>query len=130
MKLSLEKLSIKVEDMKEILIIDDSDFIHEALIENIREDYELCGVRIHSATSSEEGINKLKNEDINLVICDFEMPEGNGLLVLDYIEKENLPVKLIFFTGRHHIGEIEARSPYKVIYNKSFTNLLKALKDL
>lgn len=116
--------------MKEILIIDDSDFIHEALIENIREYYNQSDMRIHSATSSAEGISKLKTKDISLVICDFEMPEGNGLLVLDYIEKENLPIKLIFFTGRHHVREIEKRSPFKVIYNKNFVNLIKALEEL
>ena len=80
--------------MKErILIIDDDERFRELLAEMLaQENYEVV-----LAKDGEEGLNKVKENDLNLVLLDLMLPDINGIEVLKEIIKikPSLPVVMI-----------------------------------
>ena len=78
--------------MKKILLIDDEDSIHLLY----REEFEEEGYAVYSAYSGEEGLQKLADLHVDLVILDINMPGMNGLDTLRKIKEINptLPVIL------------------------------------
>ena len=107
--------------MNEILVVDDNDLVREWLVDSIREYFDVI---IHTASSSQDAIAKLQKENVSLIICDFEMPEGNGLEVLDFVEEKKILAEFIFFTGLDYIEEFESKKRLKIIYNKNIIKLI------
>ena len=65
--------------MAKILIIDDERFIRSSLREILEyEKYEVI-----EAQNGADGLQKIKEEEIDLVLCDVKMPILDGLDVLD-----------------------------------------------
>ncbi|WP_026950077.1 sigma-54-dependent transcriptional regulator [Algoriphagus mannitolivorans] len=65
--------------MPKILIIDDERFIRASLKEIL--EYEKFDVS--EAQDGEEGLQKIKEEDFDVVLCDVKMPKMDGIEVLD-----------------------------------------------
>ena len=60
--------------MKKILIMDDDDFLREALLEIIN----FFGYEVEEATNGEEAIEKFKKNNFSLVIMDLTISKGMG----------------------------------------------------
>jgi DNA-binding NtrC family response regulator len=80
-------------DKKKILVIDDEEdlcFLVKMNLENTGE------FEVSTAFSGEEGIKKAKEENVDLVITDFNMPDMNGEEVINALKaiKPSLPVLL------------------------------------
>jgi len=69
-----------------ILVIDDEFLIRELLEETARRK----GVDVVTASSGEEALEVLKNDDFQVVFCDMKMKKLTGLDVLEYCN-ENKP---------------------------------------
>jgi len=68
--------------MPKILIIDDERFIRASLREILEyEKYEVI-----EAQDGVEGLQKIKEEEIDLVLCDVKMPKMDGMDVLDQLK--------------------------------------------
>lgn len=65
--------------MPKILIIDDERFIRASL----REILEYEKFEVTEARDGEDGLQKIKEEDFDLVLCDVKMPKMDGIEVLD-----------------------------------------------
>jgi two-component system, NtrC family, nitrogen regulation response regulator NtrX len=65
--------------MPRILIIDDERFIRASLKEIL--EYEKF--EVSEAQDGEEGLQKIKDEDFDVVLCDVKMPKMDGIEVLD-----------------------------------------------
>ncbi|MBC6369101.1 sigma-54 dependent transcriptional regulator [Algoriphagus sp. AK58] len=65
--------------MPKILIIDDERFIRASL----REILEYEKFEVTEAQDGEEGLQKIKDEEFDLVLCDVKMPKMDGIEVLD-----------------------------------------------
>ncbi|WP_373069692.1 response regulator [Sulfurimonas sp.] len=82
-----------------ILVIDDSKFLQISIkkILNAR------NYRIVPAYTGEEGIQKLHENDVNMIILDMELPDARGLDILRKIKKEkhfsNIPVMILSGTN-------------------------------
>lgn len=80
-----------------ILIVDDEISSIEAVKKNI--DWSrLDIVQIHSATSMNEAIALLSQHEINIMLCDIEMPMGTGLQLLRWVKDKHIDAECIFMT--------------------------------
>ncbi|MBD3636669.1 MAG: response regulator [Crocinitomicaceae bacterium] len=91
--------------MKKILIIEDVDDIRE----NASELLELNDFEVLTAHSGEEGLNTLKNNPVDLILCDIVMPGMNGYKVLEEIRKNTDLAKIPFVYMSASVQENEKR---------------------
>jgi DNA-binding NtrC family response regulator len=81
--------------LREILVIEDNDSLREILKDALTtEDYSIA-----EAGSAEEGIEKFKAGDFDLVITDLKLPEADGIFVLDTVKKERPDTDVIIITA-------------------------------
>lgn len=81
--------------MENILIIDDESDICLLLEKFLSKK----GYHTHSEESGEEGIEWLKKNDTDLVICDFKLPDYNGIDILQKIKILSPKIQVIIITG-------------------------------
>lgn len=109
------------ENKKRILIVDDSDFMRQNMINLLGEDY-----IVSEASSSVSAIQSIVVNRPDLILLDYEMPVCDGKQTLEMIRSEkataNIPV--IFLTGR---GDRE--SVKKVMSLKPEGYLLKTMPE-
>lgn len=109
------------EQKKRILVVDDSDFLRQAMVKLLAKDYNVI-----EAASSVAAIQSIVLNRPDLVLLDYEMPVCDGRQTLEMIRSEktiaNLPV--IFLTGR---GDRE--SVKKVMALKPEGYLLKSMPE-
>lgn len=80
---------------KKILIVDDEKNIRIALKQCFKgENY-----KVEMANDGEEAIEKLKNDRYDLILMDYQMPNKNGLEVLEDIRKNNIETRVIIMTA-------------------------------
>jgi signal transduction histidine kinase len=93
--LSLEKLNLQILSGKRILIVDD-DEMNKALATYILENYD---VDIDSADNGKDALEKIKEENYDLILMDLHMPEMSGIEVVSQIRKRNIDTPVIAITG-------------------------------
>ena len=76
---------MNVEDLK-ILIVDDH-MIMRTLVEKNAESIGLT--LIENANNGKQAIEKIKSEDVDIVLADWNMPEMSGLELLKTIRSDN-----------------------------------------
>jgi len=84
---------------EKILIADDEEPILFGLMELLKEE----GYRVSSARDGQEAMEKLKQDDYDLLLADLKMPKLDGLQILDKINKQNLLTEVIIITGKGSI---------------------------
>lgn len=86
-------------EMMEILFVDDEgDLLQQAkvFLEKINDD-----IQIDTTTSPKEALNRLKKEDYDGVVSDYQMPEMDGLDLLEKLRKDReTDIPFIMFTGK------------------------------
>jgi DNA-binding response OmpR family regulator len=90
---------------KKILVVDDEVDICELLAENLEDE----GFDVKMANCGNDAIEIVKNSEIDLVITDVRMPNGDGVFLLDEIRKIN-PHKpaVVFITGYSDLSDEDA----------------------
>jgi PAS domain S-box-containing protein len=78
-----------------VIHIDDDINMLELFFYNFRKVFEII-----SLEDWNEVLQKLESENIDAVITDYEMPDVNGLELLDLIKKRNPQMPVIFYTGQ------------------------------
>ena len=81
-----------------ILIIDD-EAKAQSLLKQLIADLSLKVDQLFTANNLLEGIDIIKKEAPKIVFLDIEMPEYSGLEILDHIDLEQYPFKIIFTTA-------------------------------
>ncbi len=83
-----------------ILIVDDDAFIREFLSELLR----YCGFTITTATNGVEALLVYKDGLFDLIISDMDMPQMNGLLLIEELKtRRNCPIPIIFLTANDKV---------------------------
>lgn len=85
--------------MASILIIDDERAIRKTLSEILG--YE--GYKIDEASDGEEGLNKFRVKNYDLVLCDIKMPKIDGIEFLEKAKEINPEVPVIIISGHGNI---------------------------
>lgn len=81
--------------MGKVLIIDDEDTVCEALSELL----EHMGHDVFVALTLKEGFEKNRSQDVDVVLLDVHMPDGNGLDLLPRLKSSASDPEVIIITG-------------------------------
>ncbi len=94
-----------IKQFKKILVVDDEDDQLDVMKHILSDKYTVVGVN-----SGNEAINRLNNEEFDMIICDFKMPGIDGAGVFEWISnnKTYMEKKILFSTGDVLGGKAEA----------------------
>ncbi len=88
--------------MSKILIIEDEAAIRRVLTKILSEEND--SYTVEEAEDGIQGIEKIKNSDYDLVLCDIKMPKMDGVEVLDAIKKIKPEIPFVMISGH---GDME-----------------------
>lgn len=83
------------EEVKSILIVDDD----EAILEVIKEIFEMEGFKVDTASTGQEAIEKSEARYYNLALLDIKLPDMEGTELLEKLHKEVPKMMKIMITG-------------------------------
>lgn len=83
--------------MSKILVIEDEAAIRRVLIKILSEESD--DYQVSEAEDGVKGLEILKREDFDLVLCDIKMPKMDGVEVLEAAKKEKPEVPFIMISG-------------------------------
>lgn len=107
---------------KVILLVDDDTPVREA----VRDTLELEGYTILEAASGNKAISVIEREEIDLVVTDVLMPDGEGIGLAFNIQKTKPGLKIIGMTGGGNtlsadsVEEMCDGIPFEVVLRKPF----------
>lgn len=87
--------------MSKILIIEDEEPIRRVLVRILKD--EDSSFEIHEASDGKKGLDLIKNDSYDLVLCDIKMPKVDGIELLQRTRKTNSTVPFIMLTGHGNI---------------------------
>ena len=87
--------------MSKILIIEDEEPIRRVLVRILTD--EDSSFEIHEASDGKKGLDLIKNDSYDLVLCDIKMPKVDGIELLQRTRKTNSTVPFIMLTGHGNI---------------------------
>ena len=88
--------------MSKILIIEDEAAIRRVLIKILSE--ESTTYIVEDAEDGIQGLEKIKNNDYDLVLCDIKMPKMDGVEVLEAVKKIKPEIPMVMISGH---GDME-----------------------
>lgn len=88
--------------MPKILVIEDEAAIRRVLTKILSEEND--SYQVEEAEDGLQGVEKIKNEDYDLVLCDIKMPKMDGVEVLEAVKKIKPEVPMVMISGH---GDLE-----------------------
>jgi len=79
-------------DKLKVLVVDDDPMVRETLYEMLTR---FAGCYTETAKSGKEGLEKIQNDDFNVVFTDLTMPEMNGIDLIKEA-KQTLVKRIVF----------------------------------
>lgn len=83
--------------MSKILIIEDEAAIRRVLVKILSEENDTY--KVEEAEDGLAGIDKIKKEDFDLVLCDIKMPKMDGVEVLEAVKKLKPEIPMVMISG-------------------------------
>jgi len=81
--------------MKKILVADDEDILRILISDTLEDDFE-----IEEAEDGKEALEKIRENDYDLIILDYMMPYLTGLEVLEQIRKDQNATRVLMLTAK------------------------------
>ena len=88
--------------MSKILIIEDEAAIRRVLVKILSEENDTY--QVDEAEDGVVGLEKIKNNDYDLVLCDIKMPKMDGVEVLEEVKKIKPEIPMVMISGH---GDME-----------------------
>lgn len=88
--------------MSKILIIEDEAAIRRVLTKILSEEND--SYKVEEAEDGLQGIEKVKNDDYDLILCDIKMPKMDGVEVLEAVKKIKPEIPMVMISGH---GDLE-----------------------
>jgi two-component system nitrogen regulation response regulator NtrX len=88
--------------MSKILIIEDEAAIRRVLTKILSEEND--SYQVEEAEDGVSGLEKIKNNDYDLVLCDIKMPKMDGVEVLEEVKKIKPEIPMVMISGH---GDME-----------------------
>jgi len=83
--------------MSKILVIEDEAAIRRVLVKILSEESDTY--QVDESEDGLAGIEKIKNEDFDLILCDIKMPKMDGVEVLEAVKKIKPETPIIMISG-------------------------------
>ncbi|PWH83036.1 response regulator [Algibacter marinivivus] len=83
--------------MSKILVIEDEAAIRRVLVKILSEENE--AYKVDEAEDGLSGIEKIKNDDFDLILCDIKMPKMDGVEVLEAVKKIKPETPIVMISG-------------------------------
>ena len=83
--------------MPKILLIEDEAAIRRVLIKILTE--ENSTYEVEEAADGLEGVEKIKDQDYDLILCDIKMPKMDGVEVLEAVKKIKPEIPMVMISG-------------------------------
>lgn len=100
-----------------VLIVDDEPDI----LELMEEEFKYCGYTTVTAICGNDAIKILDNQKIDVVVSDYKMPNGNGMVVLAHVKKMAKPPVFFFVSGQADVSVEDAlKAGAKRFFSKPF----------
>jgi CheY-like chemotaxis protein len=100
-----------------ILLVDDDIEIRFALSNVLQMKHKFAVVE---ASSGLEAIATLdQHQDFTLIISDYQMDNGNGQSIVDYLVQKQITIPLIFFSGSTEVATAAVTPPIVRTFAKS-----------
>ncbi|UWY28322.1 sigma-54 dependent transcriptional regulator [Flavobacterium sp. TR2] len=88
--------------MSKILIVEDEAAIRRVLVKILSEEND--SYQVDEAEDGIAGLEKIKNNDYDLVLCDIKMPKMDGVEVLEEVKKIKPEIPMVMISGH---GDME-----------------------
>ena len=88
--------------MSKILIVEDEAAIRRVLVKILSEEND--SYQVDEAEDGVAGLEKIKNNDYDLVLCDIKMPKMDGVEVLEEVKKIKPEIPMVMISGH---GDME-----------------------
>ena len=88
--------------MPKILVIEDEAAIRRVLVKILSEEND--SYKVEEAEDGLQGIEKVKNDDYDLILCDIKMPKMDGVEVLEAVKKIKPEIPMVMISGH---GDLE-----------------------
>lgn len=98
--------------MHTILVIEDNLPINKLFCKNLSASGYVC----HGVTTIDEAIHHIENKNPNLLILDFELPDGYGTRVLDYLDTNQQFIPTIVVSASTRVLELRHYPQYKIAH--------------
>jgi DNA-binding NtrC family response regulator len=110
-----------------VLIVDDEPDI----LDLMEEEFRYCGYQTVTAVCGNDAIKVLDAQDIDIVISDYKMPNGNGMSVLTHVKSMNKKTPVFFFvSGQADVSTEDAlKAGAKKFFTKPF-DLDELIKEI
>jgi DNA-binding NtrC family response regulator len=109
-----------------VLIIDDEPDI----LELMEEEFKYCGYSTMTAICGNDAIKVLDKERIDIIVSDYKMPNGNGMVVLSHVNKMTKPPIFFFVSGQADVSVEDAlRAGARKFFSKPF-DLDELIKEI
>ncbi|AZZ36333.1 hypothetical protein CIK05_05860 [Bdellovibrio sp. qaytius] len=100
-----------------ILLVDDDNEIRFALANVFQTKHKFTVVE---ACSGSEAIATISSHDkFSLIISDYQMDNGNGQVIVDFLKNQQVDVPFIFFSGSQEIKATVVGGPVVKCFSKS-----------
>lgn len=100
-----------------ILLVDDDKEIRFALASVLQAKYQFTVVE---ASSGSEAIATISTQEkFCLIISDYQMDNGNGQVIVDFLKNQKVDVPLVFFSGSQEAKAVELGAPVLKCFSKS-----------
>ena len=103
----------------QVLIVDDE----EDTVQALKMGLENTGYLIKTTTKFNDAINIIRSEEIDVVVTDLKLKDGNGLEILNYIQENSLSISVIIITA---YGSVE--SAVEAIRGGAYDYLVKPFR--
>ncbi|KIX19910.1 Fis family transcriptional regulator [Flavobacterium sp. 316] len=88
--------------MPKILVIEDEAAIRRVLTKILSEENDTY--QVEEAEDGLQGVEKVKNDDYDLILCDIKMPKMDGVEVLEAVKKIKPEIPIVMISGH---GDLE-----------------------
>jgi len=90
--------------MAKILIIEDEATIRRVLVKILSEENDTY--QVEEAEDGLEGVEKIKNDDFDLILCDIKMPKMDGVEVLEAVKKIKPEIPIVMISGHGDLDTV------------------------